>query len=417
MKAKNLKFSVQEQLKETRLTLSEDSLYNKDLSLKLRLTTIVKRLHESMKYLQNMYYTQFFNTESSLISGIYNFPNKIDRNETILSTLPRAMMKNKDVYEEIFRLLQVHPCYIKMIIDQKNKTDDANKNPLVDKDLNKDESLYSMINSIFLMKYNSESNQRSVYVILNIMRHIIVSKQNNELHEIISSKNLFHQLFLMIFNAQPSNKKFAQETIIIMAEHFIKFLKKLKTLKKLKHKKHKATPKDTDKVSNIETEENKILNKAEPEFDRDYSEYLYEFISSMLVEMENKYMAMSNSNNNFITDEIRWLISFLRKQLVLEIFKRRCSNDSDSDEDNEITENELLHFQKSDDISKVLLKLIFDPIIKELQKFNTKTDLAKLLGARHCDILEDGATYKSYMGVFCKYVQSGMFKDPSMISG
>lgn len=56
------------------------------------------------------------------------------------------------------------------------------------------------------------------------MRHIIVSKQNNELHEVISSKNLFHQLFLMIFNAQPSNRKFASETISIMAEHFIKFL-------------------------------------------------------------------------------------------------------------------------------------------------------------------------------------------------
>lgn len=137
----------------------------------------------------------------------------------------------------------------------------------------------------------------------------------------------------------------------------------------------------------------------------------------MLTEIENKYIVMSNSNSNYITDEIRWLISFLRKQLVLEIFKRRCSNDSDSDEDNEITESELLHFQKSDDISKVLLKLIFDPIIKDLQKLVTKKDLMKVLDARHCDILDDGATYKPYMSIFCKFVQSSMFKDPSTISG
>lgn len=90
----------------------------------------------------------------------------------MLSTLPRAIMKNKDLYEEIFGLLQVHPCYIKMIIDHKNKSnfdfraqgnnkpEEANKNAPADKDLNKDESLYSMINSIFLMKYNGENNQR-----------------------------------------------------------------------------------------------------------------------------------------------------------------------------------------------------------------------------------------------------------------
>lgn len=73
MKIKNLKFNVQEQLKETKLTLSEESLYNKDLSLKFKLRVIVQRIHESMKHLQSMYNKQFFNTESSLISGIYNF--------------------------------------------------------------------------------------------------------------------------------------------------------------------------------------------------------------------------------------------------------------------------------------------------------------------------------------------------------
>lgn len=83
----------------------------------------MKYLNEAIKFSHSKYYMQFFNTGSMIISGIYNFPHKICRNDTILSTLPRAIMMNKHIYEEILSLLQLHPCLIKMIIDYKNKKD------------------------------------------------------------------------------------------------------------------------------------------------------------------------------------------------------------------------------------------------------------------------------------------------------
>jgi len=91
--------------------------------LKVKLQNLVILIHETSKFEQKRYFKQFFNTGSSIISGIYNFQTKILRNENILNTLPRSIMKSKHIYEEIFSLLQLHPCYIKMIIDYKNKKD------------------------------------------------------------------------------------------------------------------------------------------------------------------------------------------------------------------------------------------------------------------------------------------------------
>jgi len=65
----------------------------------------------------------------------------------------------------------------------------------------------------------------------------------------------------------------------------------------------------------------------------DYNIYLAEPIEEMLGNLEARYSTftstfispldiMSNSNNGFLTDEIKWLISFLKKNLTLEIFQR-----------------------------------------------------------------------------------------------
>lgn len=126
----------------------------------------------------------------------------------------------------------------------------------------------------------------------------------------------------------------------------------------------------------IEQDENEGQDDIE-EFTMDQNEYLRGPILKLLEELEAKYREdMKNTKNNFLTDEIRWLISFLRKQLVLEVFKRRISDD----DDNELAESELAQFQKNDDICKVLLKLIFDPIIKDMQKLTLKSQFEKILG-------------------------------------
>lgn len=60
---------------------------------------------------------------------------------------------------------------------------------------------------------------------------------------------------------------------------------------------------------------------------------LKDSIKELLIKLQAKYKEdLKNSTNNYISEEIRWLISFIRKQLVLEVFNRRIGND-DNDSD------------------------------------------------------------------------------------
>lgn len=220
MKLKNLKFSVQEKLKETKMVLNEETIKMKDQSLKSTLNGLVSRINKNLNLIQVSRYHQYFITESVIISGIYKFPVKIEHNDCIRSSVPKLLIKKKDVYEEIFTLLQLHPCYIKNIIENYQYF-------RKDKDLNKHDTLQSIINSLFLLKYENSSSQRAIYTLLNLTRHIILTKQNNDLHEIISSKNMFHQLFLMILDGQSSNRVFKGETVKVMATYFVEFWKNL----------------------------------------------------------------------------------------------------------------------------------------------------------------------------------------------
>jgi len=131
---------------------------------------------------QNSRYNQFFKTETSVIASLYNFPYKIEHISDILSKVPKTIMANKHIYEEIFSLLQTHVCYIKKILSSIPHFFQTND------ELNKDELLYSIINSIFLQSYDDSNSQRKIYTLLNVIRHIVLSKRNNELHEIIFSK-------------------------------------------------------------------------------------------------------------------------------------------------------------------------------------------------------------------------------------
>jgi len=123
-------------------------------------------------------------------------------------------------------------------------------------------------------------------------------------------------------------------------------------------------------------------------------------IKTMLNKLKERYES-SYGKEWVLSSEIKWLISYLRKQLVIEVYRRRIG-DGDADEA---------------DISKVLLKLIFDPIIKDVQKMKSKTDFAKVIGYDKLGILHDAANYSSYVTTFCKLFQSCMFREPSMISG
>lgn len=117
MRINNYKFSAQEKLKGSKMILNEDNLRMKDQSLRAQLDSLIQRINENVNYLQGSRNRQLFNTQTAIISSFYNFPVKIVYNDEVLSIVPKAILKNKDIYEEIFSLLHLHPCYIMKIID------------------------------------------------------------------------------------------------------------------------------------------------------------------------------------------------------------------------------------------------------------------------------------------------------------
>ena len=117
IKKKNQEFSCQEKLQESKTVLNEDTLKLKDLSLKAKLNSLVARINENVRSLTIHTNHQLFQTETTIISGIFNFPKKIEHNDSILSIVPKIILNNKSIYEDIFSLLYMHPCHIKKIIE------------------------------------------------------------------------------------------------------------------------------------------------------------------------------------------------------------------------------------------------------------------------------------------------------------
>ena len=109
----NYRFDSQVKLKKAKNIMSEENLKIEDQSLDAYLNSLMKRINEKVIECQNSRFNQFFKTETSLIASLYNFPYKIEHVYDILSKVPKTVMANKHIYEEIFSLLQIHTWYIK----------------------------------------------------------------------------------------------------------------------------------------------------------------------------------------------------------------------------------------------------------------------------------------------------------------
>ena len=136
-----------------------------------------------------------------------------------------------------------------------------------------------------------------------------------------------------------------------------------------------------------------------------------ESIGTLLLKLKIKYEEdLKNSKNSYLSDEIRWLVSFIRKQLVLEIFKRRIGSD-DNDIDT-LTDDKLKQFKNSDDITKVLLELVFDVVIRELDDIRNKKDIERIIGKEKIG-REYGNTdsIKHELDKYIKFFQSSMFRE------
>ena len=107
------RFDSQTKLKKAKNIMSEDYLKIEDQSLDAYLKSLMNSINEKANEWQNSRFNQLFKTETSLIASLYNFPYKIEQVYDILSKVPKAVMANKHIYEQIFSLLQIHTCYIK----------------------------------------------------------------------------------------------------------------------------------------------------------------------------------------------------------------------------------------------------------------------------------------------------------------
>ena len=138
-----------------------------------------------------------------------------------------------------------------------------------------------------------------------------------------------------------------------------------------------------------------------------------ESIDSLMHKFKTKYEEdLKNSKSSYLSDEIRWLVSFMRKQLVLEIFKRRIGSD-DNDIDT-LTDAELEQFRNSDDITKVLLELVFDVVIKELDDVKSKKDIERIIGKEKAgkdNYNSNGKNVRHELEEFVKFFQSSMFRE------
>ena len=70
-KVKQLKFDVQQKLKETKSVLNEKDLRMRDQTLKSKLNTLIQRINENVQSLKFDRDHEFFVTETVIITSLY----------------------------------------------------------------------------------------------------------------------------------------------------------------------------------------------------------------------------------------------------------------------------------------------------------------------------------------------------------
>lgn len=73
---------------------------------------MIEEFHEVISKQSTSLLSSFYNAQNALIARINTFPARIDFLIDIKAELPKAIIRNKQIYEAIFTLLQTHPCYL-----------------------------------------------------------------------------------------------------------------------------------------------------------------------------------------------------------------------------------------------------------------------------------------------------------------
>lgn len=227
----------------------------------------------------------------------------------------------------------------------------------------------------------------------------------------------------MVFDTQKGNRQFVRETVKVIVQEFVEYVNELHTKEEVKiefeenEEQSEEEDKDESPVSEKTNKKSRIATKQfEDIISSDkYLDKIQKSVHTLLDKLEDKYKEdIKNTKNNYLSIEIRWLISFIRKQLVLEVFKRRIGNNENDIES--LTKNEIEQFKNADDITKVLLEFIFDIVINEILKLKTKNDYEKIFSKREMDDhFDETLPYKDYLTDYLNFFQSCLFRENFMI--
>ena len=134
--------------------------------------------------------TQFYNAQNGVISRIFTFPSKLDMLSHIKADLPKAIIKNKLIYEAIFTFLQIHPCYI---INWITKTP-VNRQP---------KEVISILKTVFGER-EIKNDQRIIHILMVIAKKLFLFEMETyDMKEILWSRtdSTFSQIFQLIFES------------------------------------------------------------------------------------------------------------------------------------------------------------------------------------------------------------------------
>jgi len=218
----------------------------------------------------------------------------------------------------------------------------------------------------------------------------------------------------MIMKEQVGNVKFLRTTTRMIVDEFLNYLDKLNEDGQLNHEKIVNSVDEESKMLEVDNRQNKLT--VEDNFEANDSNDLMNLKASaitLLMRLNAKYEdSLNNPKNNYLTEEVRWLISFVRKQLILEVLNRRVGENLSDIES--LSEHDLKQLRKSDDVTKVLLELVFDSVFKEILRLNTHDDFVKIVGKEKCVILKEKCSYKPYITKYVKFLQGVLLRESSV---
>lgn len=55
-------------------------------------------------------------SQDALITRILNMPTPVDLLKDIKNTMPKFIIRNRQLFEVVFTLIQIHPCYLQNLI-------------------------------------------------------------------------------------------------------------------------------------------------------------------------------------------------------------------------------------------------------------------------------------------------------------